>query len=101
MACGDTPSPGECRISEIGPAKICAMAKRAAPGAGRPSKGDRDVFMTRVPRAVGDAVRQRAEDLDLSFSECIADLLAAALDMSEHAIAVKDRAQQELPLKSA
>lgn len=76
-------------------------AKRTRPVSGRPSKGDRDVFLTRVPRTVGNALRARAEELDLSYSECIADLLAAALDLPQHMSAPKDRAQEELPLTKA
>lgn len=78
------------------------MAKRRVnPGAGRPSKGERELFTTRVPKPVADLIRVRAEELDLSFSECVADLLAVALDVPEHSIVVKDRAQEELPLTKA
>jgi hypothetical protein len=77
------------------------MAKRQANG-GRPSKGDRELFVTRVPKPVALVIRERAEELDLSYSEYLAGLLATALEMPQHApSAPKDRDQEELPLTRA
>jgi hypothetical protein len=77
------------------------MAKRQANG-GRPSKGDRELFVTRVPKPVALVIRERAEELDLSYSEYLAGLLATALEMPEHAPSMpKDRDQEELPLTRA
>lgn len=51
------------------------MGKRIATG-GRPSKGPRDLFVVRPTEAIGKLVRQEAEDLDLSYSELVARVLA-------------------------
>lgn len=69
-------------------------------GPGRKSKGDRDHFLTRPPRALGDVIRARADEADLSYSEYIATLLAHAHGMPELAPAVlpPSQAQEELPL---
>ena len=80
---------------------MASMPKRVSPGGGRPSKGARELFTTRVPKPVADMIRERAEELDLSFSECIADVLAVALNLPGYAVALKDRAQEELPLTRA
>ena len=56
-----------------------ALMKRAGTlGAGRPSKGDRVIMTTRLPKPLADAVRQRAEEDDLSFSEVVANAVAAS-----------------------
>lgn len=47
-------------------------------GSGRPSKGDRHLFGTRVPRLVADAVQENADKHGLSYSEYIAWVLANA-----------------------
>jgi hypothetical protein len=52
------------------------MAKRRAPGAGRPSKGQRKVMATRVPLEIAELVTAEAERLDLAFSDVIANALA-------------------------
>jgi len=51
------------------------MPKRV-PGRGRPHKGNRVPMMSRVSPAVADAVRDKAEELDLSYSDVIANILA-------------------------
>lgn len=53
------------------------MARRQGSG-GRPSKGDRLTLLTRTPAALGLAVQAEAERLDLSYSDYIANVLAAA-----------------------
>lgn len=52
------------------------MPKRAAAG-GRPSKGNRVRMMTAVSPAVSEAVRREAEELDLTYSDVMANILAA------------------------
>lgn len=52
--------------------------RRGTPGAGRPSKGDRRQFVTRVPRAAADLVLAEAEARDLSYSEYLAIVIALA-----------------------
>ena len=56
------------------------MAKRVAPtGAGRPSKGPRDLFVTRVPVEEGAEVRALAAELDLSYSDAVGELIRIGL----------------------
>lgn len=71
------------------------------PGPGRRSKGDRDAFYTRPPRAIGERIRVEADRLGVSYSDYIAALVADQLGMREEAPTLPDRAQQELPLKTA
>jgi len=68
------------------------------PGPGRKSKGDRDLFVSRVPRDVANAVRREADRLDLSLSEYIANVLAKA-----HGYAAPtrpDEKQETLPMSA-
>jgi hypothetical protein len=51
------------------------MPKRVSQG-GRPSKGHRIVMLSRVSPTLADAVRAKAEQLDLSYSDVIANILA-------------------------
>ena len=53
------------------------MARRPASG-GRPSKGIREQLLTRAPSDLAQAVRDEAERLDLTYSDYIANVLAAA-----------------------
>lgn len=53
------------------------MARHPAQG-GRPGKGDRVPLLTRPPLDLARAVRAEAERLDLSYSDYIANVLAAA-----------------------
>lgn len=71
-------------------------------GPGRPSKGDRHVFISRVPRAAADRIMAEAEKLGLSYSEYIAYVLANAHDIpTPLPPGRRDRDQKELPLQSA
>lgn len=53
------------------------MARRPASG-GRPSKGVREQLLTRAPAELAQAVRDQAERLNLTYSDYIANVLAAA-----------------------
>jgi len=69
---------------------------------GRPSKGDRDVLYTRVPRPVGDAIRALSDQTGMAISDVIAALAAKGLGMPEWAPQPPHPYdQQELPLKTA
>ena len=69
---------------------------------GRPSKGDRDVLYTRVPRPVGDAIRALSEQTGMAISDVIAALAAKSLGMPEWAPQPPHPYdEQELPLKTA
>jgi hypothetical protein len=78
------------------------MAKRVAPSrAGRPSKGPRDLFVTRVPVEDGAQVRELAEEHDLSYSDAVGELIRIGL---RHRSELRCRAtarQEELPLKAS
>ena len=77
--------------------RVGPMSRR--PSGGRPSKGDRDLLVTRPARAVGDAVRARADAQGLTISEYIAAVLAEAHDLPQHAPRRDIHpAQEELPL---
>jgi len=65
-------------------------------GIGRPSKGDRDAFMTKPARPVGDAIRRNAEQLGLNYGDYIAGILARELGMPEYAPAVPHTNDEEL-----
>jgi hypothetical protein len=77
---------------------ICRMARRAASG-GRPSKGNRATLLTRPPVALVEAVRAEAERQDLSYSDYIANVLAAAHGFPP-VVAPKDQAQLTMPLSA-
>ena len=67
---------------------------------GRPSKGDRDVFYTRPPRAVGNAIRAESVRRGMTMSDYIAAILANAHDMPELAPAEPPaHMDEELPLR--
>lgn len=72
------------------------MRRRSAtPGAGRPSKGDRKAFMTRMPVTLGELVEQRADVDDLSYSEVIANAVAAYFGQQPVAVP-RDEEQMQL-----
>ncbi len=73
------------------------MARRGT--GGRPSKGDRDLIVSRPSRAVGDAVRQRADEAGLTISDYVAAVLADAHGLSQHAPKpLAAQTQEVLPL---
>lgn len=71
------------------------------PSGGRPSKGDRDLLVTRPAHALGDIVRARAAEQELTISEYIATVLAEVHKRPDLAPSSARRDQEELPLKSA
>lgn len=64
----------------------------------RASKGDRDSFVTRPPRAVGDEVRLQAAESNMSISDFIARLLAIEVGLPDLAPEPPRRDQEELPM---
>lgn len=48
---------------------------------GRPSKGDRDQFLPKVPRALADLVRRNADAISVHHGEYIASVLAEQFAM--------------------
>jgi hypothetical protein len=70
------------------------MARRPASG-GRPSKGNRAPLLTRPPVELVEAVRAEAERLDLSYSDYIANVLAAAHGFPP-VVEPKDKDQMQL-----
>lgn len=60
------------------------MALMAGPGKpGRIHKGERDQFITRPMRAVGNEIRARSAHLGMTYSDYISMLLAQALDLPQ------------------
>ena len=70
------------------------MPRRPAQG-GRPSKGERVQLLTRTPVELARAVRTEAERLDLSYSDYIANILAAAHGLPP-VVVPKDEAQMQM-----
>jgi len=54
------------------------MAQSRKPGPGRKSRGDRELFSTRLPVALAGQLRADAERLDLSLTDTLANLVAVA-----------------------
>lgn len=80
------------------------MAKRtAARGVGRPSKGERDVVVTRVPTVDSSELREIAEQRGSSISETAAALIRIGLRHRHELPDVPSsaEAQEELPLTKA
>ena len=75
------------------------MAKRQ-PGRGRPSKGQRDLMVTRLPIEVGQRVRDLAEQRDWSYSDTLAALVASGLRHLDE-LPPSETGQEELPLTKA
>lgn len=71
---------------------------RANPGAGRPSKGDRHAFMTRIPRETADALMAEAERLNVTYGDLIAYHVARSLGTSTKLPQFERLAQEALPL---
>jgi predicted HicB family RNase H-like nuclease len=71
------------------------MARRRGSG-GRPSKGPRIAFTTRVPESLGDVISDAADDAGLSLNDYIAGVLAHAHGLP--APAHTDTRQEELQL---
>lgn len=67
-------------------------------GPGRPSKGDRDQFVVRTSRTLGEQVRHGADSAGLTLSDYIALLLAQAHGMPEEAPLRPINGQEVLPL---
>jgi hypothetical protein len=91
----DTPTPG--RVSETYVRLGVGMARK--PSGGRPSKGARDVIVTRPARPLGNVVRARADEAGMTISEYVAMVLARAHGMPEFAPVPSATPEQEvLPL---
>jgi hypothetical protein len=87
-------------VSETSRGLMTRMVKRIAVG-GRPSKGERDMLVSRMAKPLADEVRSRAEELDLTYSDYVASVLAEAHGMPQYAPKRHDRTQEELPLVKA
>lgn len=74
---------------------------RRTPSGGRPSKGPRDLLVTRPAAELAAVVRDRADELGMSISDYVATVLATAHGMPHAAPSIHATTQQELPLKSA
>lgn len=76
------------------------MAKRQPGRGGRPSKGPRDLMVTRLQTHVAEQVRALADDRDWSYSETLAALVAISLDHLAD-LPGAPAEQEELPLTKA
>jgi hypothetical protein len=76
------------------------MAKREARG-GRPSKGPRDLMVTRLSLTDGEQVRALAAELDWSYSDTLAALVRIGLSRRGELPPAAANTQGELPLTKA
>jgi len=76
------------------------MAQRRSSGAGRRSKGPRDLMATRLPLAEADRLRDLADELRMTNSDTIAALLRIAMKHLDELPVVANE-QKELPLSKA
>lgn len=75
------------------------MAQRRSSGAGRRSKGPRDLMATRLPLEEADRLRDLADELRMTNSDTIAALLRIAMKHLGELPVAND--QEELPLSKA
>lgn len=68
------------------------------PGAGRKSKGDRDMFAVRPMRPVGDAIREAADDLGMTYGDFCCAILARAMGLPEFAPPAPEDGADQMPL---
>jgi hypothetical protein len=94
MSRGDTPPHILFRNRFVG--NYGHMARYKA-GPGRPSKGDRDAFVTRPARDVGNEIRRRAEEAGMPYGEYIAALLAYQVGRPD--LAPRSAVQEALLIK--
>lgn len=64
----------------------------------QPHKGERDLLISRPPRAIADAVKARARDEGMSVSEYVARVLAEQHGLRNAMPPMKPKRQGELPL---
>lgn len=79
------------------------MARRQRGRGGRPSKGERDLLVSRVPRQIAEEIRKQADDLDITLSEYIAGVLAEAHGFERPLYErerIAQRDQEELPISA-
>ena len=67
----------QCRLAATSGARVLPMPREKTPGSGRKGKGPREVLATRVSPELARRLRDEAEQLDLSYSEVLANVLAA------------------------
>ena len=61
----------------MGGERVRFMRERRS-NAGRKSRGERELFATRLPLPLADQLRAQAEEQDLSLTDTLANLVAAA-----------------------
>ena len=59
------------------------------------------MLVSRVAKPLADVIKARAEELDVSYSDYVAGVLAAAHGLPQYAPQSPDRTQEELPLVKA
>lgn len=70
-------------------------------GIGRPSKGDRDAFLTKPARPLGELIREQADAAGMAYGDYIAAILAKELGMPELAPTPPKPQRLELSLPAA
>lgn len=78
------------------------MSRPRKPGAGRKSKGERELLATRAHPVLAAQIRSNADEQGLTISDYLAMVLAEAHGLTEYAPAVKQHGtgEQELLLSA-
>lgn len=79
-----------------------AMTRRRT--AGRPSKGDRDHFAVKTPIDLGEFIRDRADELEVSYNDLLLSLIAKQLGFPQYAPDIPEvvpAKHPELPIAAA
>jgi len=74
---------------------ISVMARRP-PRTGRPSKGERQLFVTRLPAPLAEQFRDEADALELTLTDHLANIVAAHYGAPAIVEVVEDAAQERL-----
>lgn len=65
---------------------------------GRPSKGERHAFMSRVPINAAVQLMEEADELDVTYSELIAHIVGQRYGIEIQLNPARDRGQKEIAL---
>ena len=74
------------------------MARRRPAQGGRPSKGEREPVLTRLPRQLADRLRDEADDQGLTYSDWLGNLVAK--HSGEPPLAVPPPPEDQIPLSA-
>lgn len=101
MRFGNTPhdTPGQITSVTETPGLDGRMARNRVASGGRPSKGPRHAFLSRVPMDAATRLMEEADELDVSYSELIAHVIGERYGLHVPMKSGSDRGQKELALQ--